>query len=105
MPWKRKHLIALEDVSLAEIDQVHATAAAFKKILQRSVKKVPALRGKTVVNLFLEPSTRTRMAFAMAAQRLSADVISFDDEIAGYKIQKGFADLFGSHPGVGARLL
>jgi aspartate carbamoyltransferase catalytic subunit len=78
MPWKRKHLIALEDVSLAEIDQVHATAAAFKKILQRSVKKVPALRGKTVVNLFLEPSTRTRMAFAMAAQRLSADVISFD---------------------------
>ena len=78
MPWNRKHLLTLEEVSLEEIDQIHTTAAAFKKILGRSVKKVPALRGKTIVNLFLEPSTRTRMAFDMAAKRLSADVISFD---------------------------
>jgi aspartate carbamoyltransferase catalytic subunit len=68
----------LEELSLPEIDQIHATASAFKKILGRSVKKVPALRGKTIVNLFLEPSTRTRMAFDMAAKRLSADVISLD---------------------------
>ena len=78
MPWMRRHLITLEELSLAEIDQIHATATAFKKILGRSVKKVPALRGKTIVNLFLEPSTRTRMAFDMAAKRLSADVISLD---------------------------
>jgi len=78
MPWTRKHLITLEELSLAEIEQVHTTAAAFKRTLTRSVKKVPALRGKTIVNLFLEPSTRTRMAFDMAAKRLSADVISFD---------------------------
>ena len=78
MPWTRRHLITLEELSLHEIEQIHATAAAFKKILGRSVKKVPALRGKTIVNLFLEPSTRTRMAFDMAAKRLSADVISFD---------------------------
>lgn len=78
MPWTRKHLLTVEELSLAEIDQIHATAAAFKKILGRSVKKVPALRGKTIVNLFLEPSTRTRMAFDMAAKRLSADVISVD---------------------------
>ena len=78
MPWNRRHLLTLEDLSLAEIDQIHATAAAFKKILGRSVKKVPALRGKTIVNLFLEPSTRTRISFEMAAKRLSADVISFD---------------------------
>jgi aspartate carbamoyltransferase catalytic subunit len=78
MPWNRKHLITLEELSLAEIDQVHTTATAFKRILQRNVKKVPALRGKTIVNLFLEPSTRTRIAFDMAAKRLSADVISFD---------------------------
>jgi aspartate carbamoyltransferase catalytic subunit len=78
MPWNRKHLLTIEEIRLDEIDQVHATAAAFKKILGRSVKKVPALRGKTIVNLFLEPSTRTRMAFDMAAKRLSADVISFD---------------------------
>ena len=78
MSWTRKHLLTVEELSLAEIDQIHATASAFKKILGRSVKKVPALRGKTIVNLFLEPSTRTRMAFDMAAKRLSADVISVD---------------------------
>ncbi len=78
MPWTRKDLITLEELSLDEINQIHATAAAFKKILGRSVKKVPALRGKTIVNLFLEPSTRTRISFDMAAKRLSADVISFD---------------------------
>lgn len=78
MPWTRRHLITLEELSLEEIDQIHQTAAAFKRTLKRSVKKVPALRGKTIVNLFLEPSTRTRMAFDMAAKRLSADVISLD---------------------------
>ena len=78
MHWSRRHLITLEELSLAEIEQLHATAVAFKRTLSRSVKKVPALRGKTIVNLFLEPSTRTRMAFDMAAKRLSADVISLD---------------------------
>ena len=78
MPWTRQHLLTLEELSLAEIEQIHATAVAFKRTLGRSVKKVPALRGKTIVNLFLEPSTRTRMAFDMAAKRLSADVISLD---------------------------
>ncbi len=78
MPWNRRHLLTIEELSLAEINQIHATATAFKQILGRSVKKVPALRGKTIVNLFLEPSTRTRLAFEMAAKRLSADVISFD---------------------------
>ena len=78
MPWNRRDLLTTEELSLGEIEQIHATASAFKKILQRSVKKVPALRGKTIVNLFLEPSTRTRLAFEMAAKRLSADVISFD---------------------------
>jgi aspartate carbamoyltransferase catalytic subunit len=78
MSWNRKHLISIEELSRAEIERIIATAGAFKKILGRSVKKVPALRGKTVVNLFLEPSTRTRLAFEMAAGRLSADVISLD---------------------------
>lgn len=78
MSWNRRHLLTIEELSLAEIEQIHTVASAFKKILGRSVKKVPALRGKTIVNLFLEPSTRTRMAFDMAAKRLSADVISLD---------------------------
>ncbi len=78
MPWTRRHLLTLEELSLAEMEQIHSIAAVFKRALQRGVKKVPALRGRTVVNLFLEPSTRTRLAFEMAAKRLSADVISFD---------------------------
>src|ERR1700734_2153540 len=78
MTCTRRHLITIEELSLLEIEQIHSTAAAFKKILGRNVKKVPVLRGKTIVNLFLEPSTRTRMAFDMAAKRLSADVIAFD---------------------------
>ncbi|AHF90385.1 aspartate carbamoyltransferase [Opitutaceae bacterium TAV1] len=78
MSWNRRHLLTIEELSLDEINQIHATAAAFKKILGRSVKKVPALRGKTIVNLFFEPSTRTRISFEMAAKRLSADVVAFD---------------------------
>src|SRR6187399_479837 len=78
MTWTRRHLLTVEELSLAEIEQIHATAVAFKRTLKRSVKKVPALRGKTIVNLFLEPSTRTRISFEMAAKFLSADVISFD---------------------------
>jgi aspartate carbamoyltransferase catalytic subunit len=78
MSWNRKHLLTIEELSLDEINQIHTTAGAFKKILGRNVKKLPALRGKTIVNLFLEPSTRTRMAFDMAAKRLSADIISVD---------------------------
>ena len=82
MPWTRRHLLTLEELTVEEIDQIHTTAAAFKRTLQRSVKKVPALRGKTIVNLFLEPSTRTSMAFDMAAKRLSADVISLDGSVS-----------------------
>ena len=78
MPWHRKHLLTLEDLSLAEIEQVHTVAGAFKRTLARRVKKVPALRGKTIVNFFLEPSTRTRMSFEMAAKFLSAEVITFN---------------------------
>ena len=59
-------------------------ASGFKRILDRSVKKVPALRGKTIVNLFLEPSTRTRLAFEMAATRLSADVISMNADASSF---------------------
>ena len=78
MPWTRRHLLTLEELSLAEIEQIHTTTAAFRRTLSRRVKKVPALRGKTIVNLFLEPSTRTRLSFDMAAKLLSAEVISFD---------------------------
>ena len=74
--WRRKDLVSIADLSAAEITQILDTAAAFKDVGTREVKKVPALRGKTLVNFFVEPSTRTRASFEIAAFRLSADVIN-----------------------------
>lgn len=73
--WKHRSLISMESLEKAEIETILDTALAFKKTMERTNKKLPTLRGKTVVNLFLEPSTRTRVAFEVAAKRLSADVI------------------------------
>ena len=76
MKWNRKDLLTLYDLSGEEIEYILDTAAEFKKVSERSVKKVPALRGKTVVNFFVEPSTRTRVSFELAEQRLSADIVN-----------------------------
>ncbi len=75
--WQRKHLIGLRDLSAEEIQYILDTAQGFEQISTRSVKKAPPLRGKVVVNLFFEDSTRTRTSFALAASRLSADVVEF----------------------------
>ena len=74
--WTRKDLVAIEGLSAAEITTILDTAAAFKQVGTREIKKVPALRGKTLANLFVEASTRTRTSFELAAIRLSADVIN-----------------------------
>src|SRR5438477_9013343 len=76
MTWQRKHLLDIESLSADEITMVLDTTRAFKAVGEREIKKVPALRGKTLVNLFVEPSTRTRISFELAALRLSADVIN-----------------------------
>ena len=76
MNWTRKDLTGLENLSAAEIEHILDTASAFKDVGSREIKKVPALRGKTLVNFFVEPSTRTRVSFELAAFRLSADVIN-----------------------------
>jgi len=85
MMWHRKHLLDIESLSADEITVVLDTARAFKAVGERAIKKVPALRGKTVVNLFVEPSTRTRISFELAAIRLSADVINFSAEASSLK--------------------
>jgi aspartate carbamoyltransferase catalytic subunit len=85
MSWHRKHLLDIESLTAEEINTVLATARAFKSVGERAIKKVPALRGKTVVNLFIEPSTRTRISFELAAQRLTADVINFSAEASSLK--------------------
>jgi aspartate carbamoyltransferase catalytic subunit len=72
----KKDLLGLEGMSADELNLILDTATSFKEISERPVKKVPALRGKTVVNLFFEPSTRTRASFELAEKRLSADSIS-----------------------------
>ncbi len=75
--WGRKHLIGLRDLTAEEILYILDTAKGFEQISTRSVKKAPPLRGKVVVNLFFEDSTRTRTSFGLAASRLSADVVEF----------------------------
>lgn len=75
--WRDKHLLGLRDLSAEQISFILDTAEGFEQISTRSVKKAPPLRGKVVVNLFFEDSTRTRTSFALAANRLSADVIEF----------------------------
>jgi len=85
--WTRKHLLSLEELSAEEIRFILDTADSFKEVSTRSIKKVPALRGRVVVNAFWEDSTRTRTSFSLAAQRLSADLIDFSER--GSSVSKG----------------
>ncbi len=87
MSLKRKDLLGIQDMSVEEINLVLETAESFKEVSGRDIKKVPTLRGKTVVNLFFEPSTRTRTSFELAAKRLSADVINF--AVSASSVSKG----------------
>jgi aspartate carbamoyltransferase catalytic subunit len=82
MDWRRKHVLGLSDFRPEEIEFVVDTARSMEEVLTRDIKKVPALRGKTVVNLFFEPSTRTRTSFEIAGKRLSADVVNFSSSVS-----------------------
>ena len=82
-----KHLLSIHDVTAEDIVRVLDTAESFREVGTRVIKKVPALRGRTVVNLFYENSTRTRISFELAAKRLSADVINFTT--SGTSVAKG----------------
>ena len=85
--WRRRHILDLDDFTKDEMELVLETADAMKEVLSRDIKKVPTLRGKTVVNLFYEPSTRTRISFEQAAKNLSADVINLG--ASGSSVEKG----------------
>ena len=76
MSWPYKDLLGIRELSREEILLILDTAESFKEISRRDIKKVPTLRGKTVITAFYEPSTRTRVSFEIAAKRLSADTIS-----------------------------
>jgi aspartate carbamoyltransferase catalytic subunit len=75
--WTRRHILSLADFTPSEYDTILQTAASFKEVLSRPVKKVPTLQGRVVANLFFESSTRTRSSFELAAKRLSADTLNF----------------------------
>src|SRR6266403_3249755 len=85
--WTRKDLISIRELEIWELEHVLDSAAAFKTVGSRDIKKVPALRGKTLVNFFVEPSTRTRTSFELAAFRLSADVVNISATTSS--LQKG----------------
>ena len=83
----KKHLLSISQLSVEDVTRILDTADSFREVGTRVIKKVPALRGRTVVNLFLENSTRTRISFELAAKRLSADVINF--AAGGSSVAKG----------------
>lgn len=85
--WTREDLLGTAELSAAEIELILDTAESFSEVAKRPIKKVPALRGKTVVNLFFESSTRTRSSFEIAEKRLSADSLNFS--AAGSSLSKG----------------
>jgi aspartate carbamoyltransferase catalytic subunit len=76
-PWNRRHVLSLADFTVDELETVVQTAVSFREVLSRKTRKVPALQGMVVTNMFFEPSTRTRSSFELAAKRLSADVLNF----------------------------
>ncbi|MFQ6673691.1 MAG: aspartate carbamoyltransferase catalytic subunit [Fidelibacterota bacterium] len=87
-----KHLLGLGDVPAEDVRAILDTAFSFREVLDRPIKKVPTLQGKTVVNLFLEPSTRTRISFELAQKRLSADTVNFSSTISSIKKGESFKD-------------
>ncbi|MBU0478743.1 aspartate carbamoyltransferase catalytic subunit [bacterium] len=92
MEWNRKDLLGLEDLTKEEIKLILDTTESFKEISTREIKKVPALRGKTIANLFFEPSTRTRISFELAEKRLSADVVNFSASTSSLSKGETFID-------------
>ncbi|MCP4706132.1 MAG: aspartate carbamoyltransferase catalytic subunit, partial [candidate division Zixibacteria bacterium] len=85
MKLQSRHLLGLEGVSHEEISLILDTAVSFREIIERPIKKVPTLRGITVLNLFYEPSTRTKISFELAEKRLSADTITFTKAMSSVK--------------------
>lgn len=87
MPLSSKHLLGLQGVPREDIQLILDTSITFREVLERPIKKVPTLQGKTIVNLFYESSTRTRISFELAEKRLSADTINFS--VSGSSVSKG----------------
>ena len=100
-----KHLLGIEGMRREEILRLLDTAEAMLEISRREVKRVPTLRGKTIVNVFLEPSTRTRVSFEIAAKRLSADAINVQASGSSLSKKETLADMASNLEAMNADLL
>lgn len=96
-----KHLLSVDDLSRSDVDDVLDLAASFLAVTKRDIPKVPALRGKTIVSLFFEDSTRTRLSFETAAKRMSADVMTFSVATSSVKKGEGLRDTVGTISAMG----
>jgi aspartate carbamoyltransferase catalytic subunit len=105
MSWTRRHILSLADFTPWEYDIILQTANSFKEVLSRSVKKVPTLQGRVVVNLFFESSTRTRSSFELAAKRLSADIINFATATSSLSKGETILDTAKTYLAMGADLM
>ncbi len=103
--WKHQHVLDVDDFSREEIDLVHEVADAMSEILGREVKKVPTLRGKTIVTMFFEASTRTRASFELAAKNLSADTVNLDAAKSSVTKGESFIDSLRTIQALGADVI
>ena len=103
--WKHHHVLDVDDFSVAEIELVMQTTDAMKEILSRPIKKVPTLRGKTVVTLFYEASTRTRGSFEVAAKNLSADVVNMTAQASSVSKGESLIDTLNTIEAIGADII
>jgi len=103
--WKHHHVLDVDDFSVAEIELVMQTTDAMKEVLSRPIKKVPTLRGKTVVTLFYEASTRTRGSFEVAAKNLSADVVNMTAQSSSISKGENLIDTLNTIEAIGADVI
>lgn len=104
-PWRHRHLLALEDLSRADLEIILDQARHFAEVAQRPRKKIPPLVGKLVVNLFYEPSTRTRISFSLAAKRLSAETLDFTVGTSSVSKGESFIDTARNIEAMGVDLM
>jgi aspartate carbamoyltransferase catalytic subunit len=103
--WTRRHVLSLADFAPHEYDTILQTAASFREVLSRRTKKVPALQGQVVANLFFEPSTRTRSSFELAAKRLSADALNFSPGTSSMTKGETILDTAKTYLAMGANIM
>ena len=105
MAWTRRHILSLEDFTVTEYNTVLQTATSFWEVLSRKTKKVPALQGQVVANMFFEPSTRTRSSFELAAKRLSADILNFSPSTSSLTKGETILDTAKTYLAMGANIM